>query len=117
MEQYEAQISESLVFLTTAKGVWDGAKEMYSRLNNLHRIYELHKTFFSLTLDYTSLEDYYARFHSVCQELDLAEPVSIDISVMQKQRESMRVAHFLSGLPSSFDYVCALLLGFKKYPL
>ena len=39
-----------------------------------------------------SLEDYYAKFRVVCQELDLAEPVSTDISEMQKQHESMRVA-------------------------
>ena len=112
----EPKISGSLVFLVNAKGVWNGAKEMYSRLDNLNRIYELHQTFFSLTLDDTSLEDYYALFCSVCQELDLAEPVSTDISVMQKQRESMRVAHFLSSLSFNFHLFVLSFLVLRNYP-
>ncbi|GFS45070.1 hypothetical protein Acr_00g0093950 [Actinidia rufa] len=71
----EVKISKSLVFLTVAKGVWDGTKERYSRLDNLRRTYEFHKTLFSHTLKDISLEDYYARFGSVCQELDLNEPL------------------------------------------
>ena len=55
----EPEIRGSLVFLTFAKSAWDGVKEMYSRLDNLCRTYELHHTFFSLTLNDMSLEDYY----------------------------------------------------------
>ena len=98
----EPKINESLVFLVTAKGVWDGAKKMYARLDNLRRTYELHQTFLSLTLDDMSFEDYYARFHSVCQELDLAKLVLIDISVMQKLRESMHVDCF--PIRSAFQF-------------
>ncbi|GFZ18600.1 hypothetical protein Acr_27g0003390 [Actinidia rufa] len=112
----EPKISGCLVFLNSAKRVWDGAKDKYSRLDNLRRTYELHQTFISLTLEDMSLEDYYARFRSVCDELDLAKPFLIDISVMQKQRESMCIACFLSGLPYSFDYVSAKLLGSKELP-
>ena len=50
------------------------------------------------------------------QELDLVEPVLIDISMMQKWHESMCIARFLSGLPSSFDFVRAQLLGSKGLP-
>ncbi|GFY99476.1 tetratricopeptide repeat (TPR)-like superfamily protein [Actinidia rufa] len=55
-------------------------------------------------------------FCSVCEELDLAEPVSADISILQKQRESMRVACFLFGFPSNFDSVHAQLLTSKELP-
>ena len=56
----EPKIGGSLVFLNTAKCMWNGAKEAYSRLDNLRRTYELHQIFFrmSLTLDDMSLEDY-----------------------------------------------------------
>ena len=53
---------------------------------------------------------------AVCQELDLDELVLTDISVMQKQCESMRASHFLSGLPSNFDIVYAQLLFLKELP-
>ena len=83
--------------MTSAKRVgW--AKEMYAGLDNLRRTYELHQTFFSLILDDMTLEDYYTRFCSVFEEFDLVDPVSIDISLLQKQHESMCVARFLSGL-------------------
>ena len=52
----------------------------------------------------------------VCQELDLAKPVLNDISVMQKQCESMYIAHFLSSLPFSLDSVCVELIGSKELP-
>ena len=112
----EPKISGSLVFLVTAKGVWDGANEMFSGLDNLHHTYELHHKFFYLTLDDMSLEDYYARFRSVCQKLDLADPVSTGISVMQKQRESMRVAHFLSDLLPILTMFVLSILGLRNFP-
>ncbi|GFZ09696.1 hypothetical protein Acr_21g0002950 [Actinidia rufa] len=110
----EPKISGRLVLLNTAKRVWNGTNEMYSGMDNLHRTYELHQTFFSLTLDYMSLKDYYARFRGMYEELDLAKTISTNISVMQ-----MRVHARCSSLmwsASSFDSVRAQLLGTKELP-
>ena len=112
----ELKISGSLVFLTIAKGVLDEANEMYLKLDNLRRTYELHQTFFSLTIDDASLEDYYVRFRSVCEELDLAKLVSTDISVMQKQPESMHVACFLSGLLPILTLIVLSFLVLRNFP-
>ena len=40
----------SLVFLPTAKLVWEQTKELYSGVNNLKRIYDLHQNYFSLSM-------------------------------------------------------------------
>ena len=52
----ESKISCSLVFLPTTKLVWKQVKELYSGVNNLKRIYDLHQNYFSLCLSDLSLE-------------------------------------------------------------
>ncbi|GFS36933.1 hypothetical protein Acr_00g0048770 [Actinidia rufa] len=108
----EPQISSSLVSLTSAKQVWDQVNEMFSRVGNLRHSYNLHQTFFSLTLGDISLKDYYVRFQAVCEEINQSEPISSDVVVMQRQQESMWVASFLSG----FDGAHSQILGAKEFP-
>ena len=81
----ESKISCSLVFLPTAKLVWEQAKELYSGVNNLKRIYDLHQNYFSLSLSDMSLEDYYNKFKGVCEELNIYQPISSDVKIMKKQ--------------------------------
>ena len=67
----ESKINSSLVFLPTAKLVWEQAKELYSGVNNLKQIYDLHQNYFSLSLSDMSLEDYYNKFRGVWEELNI----------------------------------------------
>ena len=55
----EPKISCSLAFLPTSKLVWEQAKKLYSGVNNLKRIYDLHQNYFSLSLSDMPLEEYY----------------------------------------------------------
>ncbi len=82
----ESKISCGLVFSPTAKLVWEQAQELYSDVNNLRRIYVLHQAFFSLALNDLSLEDYYAKFKGICEGINLYQPISVDVKIMQKQR-------------------------------
>ena len=50
----EPSISSSLVYFLTAKEVLDRAKVMFSGVGNLHRTYDPHQAFFSLSFDDTS---------------------------------------------------------------
>ena len=67
----ESKINSSLVFLPTAKLVWEQAKELYSSVNNLKQIYDLHQNYFSLSLSDLSLADYYNKFRDVWEELNI----------------------------------------------
>ena len=96
MEQYG---SCNLLFLPTAK--LDKAQELYY-VNNLRRIYDCHQNYFSLAFNDLSLEDYYAMFKGICEELILYQPISAEIKTMQKQRNYMHVAHSLL-LASNFS--------------
>jgi len=97
----ESKISCSLVFLSTAKLVWEQAMELYFGVNNLKRIYDLHQAYFSLTLSDLSLEDYYNKFKSICEERNIYQPISFDMKTMKKQRAYMYVACSLTGLPTT----------------
>ena len=73
----------------------------------------LHPTFFSISLDDMSLEDFYGKFCGICEEIDLSEPITTNVVAIKKYRESMPVACFLSALPSSFDGSRSHILGAK----
>ena len=99
------------MFLPTAKLVWELAKELHSGVNNLKWIYDLHQNYFSLSLSNLSLNDYYNKFKGVCEELNIYKPISSDVKVMKKQRDSMHVARFLPGLPKSLNPVKSQILA------
>ncbi|GFY83633.1 dehydroascorbate reductase 2 [Actinidia rufa] len=82
-------------------------------LLSLRRTNNLHQTFFSFTLGCMLLEDYYDRFRA-CEEIRLSEPISSALGAMERQRESMLVTCFLSGLPPSFDGVRSQILRAKE---
>ena len=112
----ESKINCSLVFLPTAKLDWEQAKELYSGVNNLKRIYDLHQNYLSLSLGDMSLEDYYNKFKGVCEELNIYQPISTDVKIMKKQRDSMHVARFLSGLAKSLNLVKSQILASLDLP-
>ena len=112
----ESKINCSLVFLSTGKLVWEQAKELYSGVNNLKLIYDLHQNYFSLSLGDMFLEDYYNKFKGVCEELNIYQPISSDVKIMKKQQDSMHVARFLSGLPKSLNPVKSQILASPDLP-
>ena len=61
----KSKISCSLVFIPTIKLVWEQAKELYSSVNNLRRIYNFHQNYFTLRLGDLSLENYYNKFKGI----------------------------------------------------
>ena len=89
---------------------------MFFGVGNLWHNYDIHKTFFSLTLGDMSFEDYYGRFRVNCEEIRMSDPISSDIAAMERQQKYMWVAHFLSSLISSFDGVQPQILGAKELP-
>ncbi|PSR88366.1 Protein of unknown function DUF1664 protein [Actinidia chinensis var. chinensis] len=98
-------VVEDLMYVTK-RNMANAVSNLTKHLEHVPEALALHQTFFSLTLDDMGIEDSYARFHR-CEELDFVESILTDISVMQKQREFMRVAYFLFAMPSNFDYVRA----------
>ena len=74
----EPPISSSLGYFLTNKEVRDRAKEMFSGLGNLRYTYDFHRAFFSLSLDDMSQKAFHCKFHSICEEINLSAPHSLD---------------------------------------
>ena len=63
-----------------------------------------------------SLEDYYNKFKGVCEELNIYQPISSDVKIMKKQRDSTHVARFFSRLPKSLNPVKSQILASPILP-
>ena len=57
-----------------------------------------------------------AKFKDIWEELNIYQPISSDVKTMKKQRDSMHVAHFLSGLPKSLNPVKLQILASLDLP-
>ena len=75
----EYLVSSSLVYLDTAKQVWDRAKEMFSGIGNFRHAYNLRQAFFSLSPDDMLIEAFYSKFRNICEEIALSEPITSHI--------------------------------------
>lgn len=106
----EPKLLAHLSFVILLNKFGQRAKELYSGVNNLSRTFDLYQTYFSLSLGDSTLEDYYSKFSVVCEELNICQPLSIDIQVMRRQGDNLNAASFLSSLPTSFRPICCELL-------
>ena len=61
-------------------------------------------------------KDYYNKFKGVCEELNIYQPISSNVKIIKKQRDSMQVARFLSGLPKSLNPVKSKNLASPDLP-
>ena len=61
-------------------------------------------------------KDYYNKFKGVCEELNIFQPISSNVKIMKKQRDSMQVARFLSGLPKSLNLTKSKILASPDLP-
>ncbi|GFY96701.1 hypothetical protein Acr_11g0010070 [Actinidia rufa] len=59
---------------------------MFSGVDNLRCTYDFHYAFFSLSLVDLSLEAFYG---SICEEIDLSQPISSNITEMKKQSKEL----------------------------
>lgn len=84
----ESQISSTLVFLDTVKLAWEQTRELYSGVSNPHHIYQLHYNYFFFQLTDKTLEDYYAHFKNIHDELNIYHP-SLQMSKPWRDRESV----------------------------
>lgn len=97
LNSIEANISSTLLYLDTAKDIWDHLAIMYSGTGNFTRAYEVCQQYFRLEQGNLSITDYYSHVKGVCEELRLYHPFTTDAAVWQKQHEDMDVVRFFDG--------------------
>lgn len=112
----ESSISSTLLYLMTAKAIWERLQQMYSNSGNLTRIYEVCKQYFGLAQSNQSLEEYYTHVIGVCEDWNMYQPFFADVVSMEKQRQVVDVVRFLLGPKSDFKPIHAQILGSVVLP-
>lgn len=114
------EISDTCMFLPTAKAIWDALHQTYSKVNDAALIYDI-KTKTTGAKQGTKTVTEYANFlQNQWQELDYYRALDLNCSkcavFIKKFIERDRVYDFLAGLNSEFDLVRIQILGRPEFP-
>ncbi|KAK4406517.1 Retrovirus-related Pol polyprotein from transposon RE1 [Sesamum angolense] len=116
LNSMEESVSANVMFLNTAKAMWDALHDMYSHEKNISRVFELYERLFSLKQDGRAVSDYFALLKGTSDEILLYHPLSCDAQTRKAQWEDFLVAKFLSGLDNSLKVVRDHLLASDSVP-
>ncbi|PIN01521.1 hypothetical protein CDL12_25970 [Handroanthus impetiginosus] len=119
LNSLEESVSANIMFLTSAKEMWDALHDMYSQEKNVSRVFELYEKLFSLKQDGSDarlLTDYFASLKGAADEILLYHPLGCDLQTQKLQWNEFLVAKFLSGLNPSLRPVRDSLLASDSVP-
>ncbi|GFY96524.1 alcohol dehydrogenase 1 [Actinidia rufa] len=89
------EISDTCMFLTTAKDIWETVRQTHSKKGDSEQVYEIKEL------------DHYRCFETKCPD---------DATILKKFIEQDRVYDFLVGLNVEFDQVLVQILGKDEVP-
>lgn len=98
MNSMNIEITTDIMFLKTAKAIWNHVKYLYSYEQNLSRIGDIYTQLFALEQGTWYLQAYYSNLCRMFNELDLHQPLIKDLTVLRRYHEELRVTKFLAGL-------------------
>lgn len=109
-------VSKNVIFLKTAKAMWDALIQMHSNEKNVSRVFELYEKLFSHTQDGQSVNDYFSTLKGIADEILVYHPLCCDATTWKTQWEEFMVAKFLSGLDANLRPVRDNLLSSDNVP-
>ena len=98
LNSVEEKISGSVMFLTTAKEMWDTLKVMYDNEKNPSRVFEIYERLFELKHEDRSVPEFYGKLKGSIDELKIHQPAVTDAATLRGYRQDLAVSKFLSGL-------------------
>jgi len=98
LNSLEEKISDSVMFLITAKEMWDTLKVMYENEKNSLRIFEIYERLFELKQGDKFVPELYGELKSLVVELEMHQHVVIDATTLREYCQDLAVSKFLSGL-------------------
>lgn len=119
-DSMDPAISDTCMFLKTAKEIWDSIRKTYSKARDAAQVYEI-KVKTSATKQWSKTVTEYANsLQNLWQELDhyrvLEMKCADDAATLKTFIEKDRVYDFLAGLNSKFDQVRIQILGKEEIP-
>ncbi|XP_059639462.1 uncharacterized protein LOC132281810 [Cornus florida] len=114
------EISDTCMFLSTAKEVWDAVRQTYSKARDAAQVYEIKIKTGAMKEGGKSVTEYANSLQNLWQELDhyrcIKSKCPEDAAILKGFIEKDRVYDFLAGLNAEFDQVRVQILGKEEVP-
>lgn len=114
------EISDTVMFMATAKDIWDAIQQTYSKAKDAAQVYEVKVKTIAAKQGSKSVTEYANQLKSLWQELDHYRVIQTkcpdDAAILKEFIEQDRVYDFLVGLNPEFDQVRIQILGKQKVP-
>nr|KYP61347.1 hypothetical protein KK1_015834 [Cajanus cajan] len=114
------EISDTIMFLSTAKEIWDAIEQTYSKAKDAAQVYDVKVKTLAAKQGNKSITEYATQLKSLWMELDHHRAIKTkcadDAAVLKEFIEQDRVYGFLVGLNPEFDQVRIQILGKSELP-
>ena len=108
-----ADISDSVIYYTTAREIWEDLRERFSQ-SNAPRIFQIQREIAYLTQDQLSVSAYYTKLKSLWDELaSYTDGLTCTCGAQQDRQKLMQ---FLMGLNESYSIVRGQILLMNPLP-
>jgi len=98
LNSLEEKISGSVMFLTTAKEMWDTLKMMYENEKNPWRVLEIYERMFELKRGDKFVLEFYGELKSLIDELKMHQLVVTDFTTLRGFPQGLTISKFMSSL-------------------
>ncbi|RVW99623.1 hypothetical protein CK203_021454 [Vitis vinifera] len=114
------EISDTCMFLATAKDIWDAIQQTYSQARDAAQVYEVKVKTIAAKQGSKTVTEYANQLKALWQELDHYRVIKTkcpeDAAILKDFIEQDRVYDFLVGLNPEFDQVRIQILGKQEVP-
>ncbi|XP_068479886.1 uncharacterized protein [Phaseolus vulgaris] len=114
------EISDTCMFLKSAKEIWEAVEQTYSKAKDAAQIYDVKVKTVAAKQGNKSVTEYANQLKSLWMELDhyrvIKAKCSEDSAILKEYIEQDRVYDFLVGLNPEYDQVRIQILGKEKVP-
>ncbi|KAJ1381714.1 gag-polypeptide of LTR copia-type [Sesbania bispinosa] len=114
------EISDTCMFLNSAKEIWDVVEQAYSKAKDAAQVYEVKVKTLAAKQGNKTVTEYANQLKSLWMELDhyrvIKAKCTEDSTLLKEYIEQDKVYDFLVGLNPEFDQVRMQILGKQKVP-
>ena len=106
------QIMEPLSMTRPARALWLKLETMYANKSNVSRTVRLYEELFACRQGTRTLQNYYGSVDAIFTNLEVYQPLVLDLDTLRRYRDELRAGAFLSGLrPELADMIRGQVLG------
>ena len=92
------QIMEPLSMTRPARALWLKLETMYANKSNVRQTVRLYEELFACRQGTRTLQSYYGSVDAIFTNLELYQPLVLDLDILRRYRDELRAGAFLSGL-------------------